>query len=277
MSAYYLENLFGLSGKTALVTGGAGVLCSAMALGLSQVGANVVVLNRTPESGLKVVDQIHKVGGKAMAVACNVLDKTGLEIAADRVLQAYGRIDILINGAGGNRKEANTTADQPFFDLSEEALRAVIDLNLIGTLLPCQVFGQTMVKQGEGSILNVTSTSAYRPLTRVVAYSAAKAGIINFTQWLAVYMAQGFSPRIRVNAVAPGFFLGQQNRAMLVDETSGELTPRGKKIIDHTPMGRFGDPSELVGAVLWLLSPAASFVTGVVIPVDGGFSAYSGV
>ncbi len=277
MTANYLEGLFGLEGKTAVVTGGAGVLCSAMAQGLSQAGANVVVLNRTAESAQRLADQLQAGGGRAMAIACDVLDRPGLETAAEKALQAFGRIDILINGAGGNRKEAITTPDLPFFDLSLEATRAVLELNLTGTILPCQVFGRTMASQGEGAILNITSMSAYRPLTRVVAYSAAKAGIINFTQWLAVYMAQTCSPRIRVNALAPGFFLGKQNRAMLVDEASGELTPRGKKIIEHTPMGRFGSPTDLVGTAIWLLSPAAEFVTGVVVPVDGGFSAYSGV
>ena len=277
MSASIFENLFDLTGRTAVVTGGAGVLCSAIAIGLSQAGANVVVLNRSREPALKVLDQIHQLGGQGMVVACNVLDKPGLENAREQVLQAYGRIDMLINGAGGNRQDAITAPGQAFFDLPEGAMRAVIELNLTGTLLPSQVFGQAMVKQGEGAILNLTSMSAYRPLTRVLAYSVAKAGVANFTQWLAVTMAQEFSPRIRVNAIAPGFFLGHQNRGMLVDDATGQLTQRGQKIIQHTPMGRFGDPDDLVGTALWLLSPASSFVTGVVIPVDGGFTAYSGV
>jgi NAD(P)-dependent dehydrogenase (short-subunit alcohol dehydrogenase family) len=193
------------------------------------------------------------------------------------VLGEFGRVDGLINGAGGNNPQATTRADLTFFNLPEEALRYVLDVNLLGTILPCQVFGRQMADQGEGVILNISSMSAIRPLTRVIGYSAAKAGVSNFTQWLAVYLSQQYSPRIRVNALAPGFFVSEQNRKMLIDENTGELTPRGHSIIAHTPMGRFGEPEDLLGAALWLLSPAAAFVTGIVVPVDGGFSAYGGV
>jgi len=184
---------------------------------------------------------------------------------------------ILVNGAGGNKKEATTGKDLSFFDLPPEAVQWVFNLNFLGTLLPSQVFGKKMVERGEGVILNISSMNAFRPLTRIPAYSGAKAAVSNFTQWLAVHIAQEYSPNIRVNALAPGFFLTDQNRFLLTDEKSGELTPRGRQIIDHTPQARFGDPEDLLGAMFWLLSPASQFVTGVVVPIDGGFSAYSGV
>jgi NAD(P)-dependent dehydrogenase (short-subunit alcohol dehydrogenase family) len=186
-------------------------------------------------------------------------------------------VDILINGAGGNKPAATTNPEQPFFDLPVDALRWVFDLNLMGTILSSQVFGKLMAGQKSGVILNISSMNAFRPLTRIAAYSAAKAGVANFTQWLAVHMAQEYSPDIRVNAVAPGFFLTDQNRFLLTKKETGVLTPRGQSIINHTPMGRFGAPDDLVGTVLWLLSPASAFVTGIVVPVDGGFSAFSGV
>jgi len=210
-------------------------------------------------------------------VRCDVLDKASLEAARDAVLTRFGRVDILVNGAGGNKKQATTSPDLSFFDLPPDAIRWVFDLNFVGTLLPSQVFGKLMAEQGQGVILNISSMNGFRPLTRIPAYSAAKAAVSNFTQWLAVHVAQEYSPRIRVNALAPGFFLTEQNRFLLTDEASGELTPRGRTIIEHTPMGRFGDPEDLIGTVVWLLGDGARFVTGVVVPVDGGFSAFSGV
>jgi NAD(P)-dependent dehydrogenase (short-subunit alcohol dehydrogenase family) len=215
--------------------------------------------------------------GKYMVVYGDVLDREQLESAAENIRAAFGDIDMLINAAGGNHPRATTSADVSFFDLPDEALRFVFDLNIVGTILPSQVFGRVMAEKGEGIILNISSMSAYTPLTRIPAYSAAKAGVSNFTQWLAVHMAQEYSPHIRVNAIAPGFFLTKQNRFLLTDEASGELTKRGQQIIDHTPMARFGVPEDLLGAVLWLLSPASAFVTGVVLPIDGGFAAFSGV
>jgi NAD(P)-dependent dehydrogenase (short-subunit alcohol dehydrogenase family) len=215
--------------------------------------------------------------GRAITVLGDVLQPGTLESAAREVLSEFGRIDGLINGAGGNTPQATTKPELSFFNLPEEALRYVFDLNMLGTILPCQVFGRRMAEQGEGVILNLSSMAALRPMTRVVGYSAAKAGINNFTQWLAVHLAKEYSPKLRVNAVAPGFFLGEQNRNMLIDAATGNLTPRGESIITHTPMGRFGEPEDLLGAVLWLLSPASAFVTGIVVPVDGGFSAFSGV
>jgi NAD(P)-dependent dehydrogenase (short-subunit alcohol dehydrogenase family) len=206
-----------------------------------------------------------------------VLNPSSLETARQIVLEQFGRVDILINGAGGNKKQASTSPDQSFFALTPEAIRWVFDLNCLGTILTSQVFGKVMVDQDQGVILNISSMNAFRPLTRVPAYSAAKAAVSNFTQWLAVHIAQEYSTHIRVNAIAPGFFITEQNRALLTDPATGELTARGQSILAHTPMKRFGIPEDLLGTVIWLLSPAASFVTGVVVPVDGGFSAFSGV
>jgi NAD(P)-dependent dehydrogenase (short-subunit alcohol dehydrogenase family) len=212
-----------------------------------------------------------------MIVYGDVMDRGKLEAARDQILAAFGRVDALINAAGGNDPEATTAPDRSFFDLPADALERVFDLNLLGTVLPSQVFGKVMVQQQGGVILNVSSMNALRPLTRIPAYSAAKAAVSNFTQWLAVHMAREYSPAIRVNAIAPGFFLTEQNRFLLAEKETGALTARGKQILEHTPMGRFGQPEDLLGAVLWLLSPASGFVTGAVIPVDGGFNAYSGV
>jgi len=272
-----LEELFGLEGRVAVVTGGGGVLCGAMSRALGRVGVKMAVLDLIPQAAQKVADEIKAAGGEAMAVQCDVLAKDSIEAAARRITDTWGRVDILINGAGGNKEQATTSPDLSFFDLPTDAVQWVFNLNFIGTLLPCQVFGKVMADQGEGCILNVSSMNAFRPLTRIPAYSAAKAAVSNFTQWLAVHMSQEYAPRIRVNAIAPGFFLTEQNRFLLTDEQTGELTPRGQTIIDHTPMGRFGDPDELIGTVLWLLSPGAAFVHGVVVPVDGGFNAFSGV
>lgn len=277
MAEQYPGSMFGVWGQVAVVTGGGGVLCGAMSRALARAGAKVAVLDLSFEAAQQVVRDIRVEGGEAMAIPCDVLQKDSVEHAASKLLEAYGRVDILINGAGGNKKAATTAPEMPFFDLPADALRWVVDLNFTGTLLPCQVFGRLMAEQGEGIILNISSMNAFRPLTRIPAYSAAKAAVSNLTQWLAVHMAQEYSPGIRVNAVAPGFFLTEQNRFLLTDEQTGELTGRGRTIIDHTPMGRFGSPDDLLGAVFWLLSPASAFVTGVVVPVDGGFSAYSGV
>jgi len=277
MANKYLESLFNLSGKVAVITGGGGVLCGAMSQALGRVGVKVAVLDLIPEAAQQVVEGIVAAGGEAMAVKCDVLDKTSVDAACHAVLERFGRVDILINGAGGNKKQATTGPDLSFFDLPSDAIQWVFNLNFIGVLLPSQVFGRVLAEQGEGVILNISSMNAFRPLTKIPAYSAAKAAVSNFTQWLAVHMSQEYSDKIRVNAIAPGFFLTEQNRFLLTDEATGELTPRGKAIIDHTPMGRFGAPEDLLGTVLWLLSPGAAFVHGVVVPVDGGFSAFSGV
>jgi NAD(P)-dependent dehydrogenase (short-subunit alcohol dehydrogenase family) len=269
--------MFDVSGKVVVVTGGAGVLCSAMCRCLGERGARVVVLDRTAPKAETLAAEIRAASGEALGVVADVQDRAALEAAAAQVVARFGRVDALINGAGGNRAEGTTLpGERGFFDLPPEALRWVLDLNLMGTVLACQVFGPRMVAGG-GAILNISSMAAFRPLTRVVAYSAAKAAVSNFTQWLAVYLAQEFGPAIRVNALAPGFFLTEQNRFLLTDEASGGLTARGEQILNHTPMRRFGRPDDLLGAMLWLLSDASSFVTGIIVPVDGGFSAYSGV
>jgi NAD(P)-dependent dehydrogenase (short-subunit alcohol dehydrogenase family) len=272
-----MKELFSLSGKVAVVTGAGGILCGTMAKALAKAGAKVAVLDLLESAAQKVADAIKVDGGEAIAIKCDVLKKDSLEAAKKEVNAAFGKVDILINGAGGNKKEATTSPELPFFDLPLDAIRFVFDLNFIGTLLTSQVFAKEMAENGSGIILNISSMNAFRPLTKIAAYSAAKAAINNFTQWLAVHMCQNYSKDIRVNAIAPGFFLTEQNRFLLTEEKSGKLTARGKTIIEHTPMGRFGQPDELVGTVLWLLSDAAKFVTGVVVPVDGGFSAFSGV
>jgi len=267
-------SVFDVQDKVAVVTGGAGVLCAALCRALAEAGAKVAVLDLRPEPAEALAAEL---GNGAVGIACNVLDKPSIESAAQKVIELFGRVDILINGAGGNKPQATTNAEQPFFDLPADALRWVFDLNLMGTILPSQVFGKIMAEQKYGVILNISSMNAFRPLTRIAAYSAAKAGVSNFTQWLAVHMAQEYSPEIRVNAIAPGFFLTEQNRFLLTDKETGNLTPRGQTIIGHTPMNRFGTPDDLIGATMWLVSPASSFVTGIVVPVDGGFSAFSGV
>jgi len=276
MNTSTFQELYDISGKTAVVTGGAGVLCAAMCQALTAAGVKVAVLDLNAEAAESLAAELRSTGAEVIGLNCNVLDKASLGSAAQEVLAKFGRVDILINGAGGNKPQATTSLEQPFFDLPAEALRWVFDLNLLGAILPAQVFGKILAGQKSGVILNISSMNAFRPLTRIPAYSAAKAGVSNFTQWLAVHMAQEYSPHIRVNAIAPGFFIGDQNRRLLLNE-DGSLTPRGQSIFDHTPMKRFGTPDELLGAVLWLVSPASAFVTGIVVPVDGGFSAFSGV
>lgn len=272
-----LQDFFNVSGQVAVVTGGGGVLCSEIARTLASLGAKTAVLDISLDAAQVVVDEIRAGGGAAIAVHCDVLDKTSVERAASTILEAFDHVDILINGAGGNKKQATTSAEMNFFDIPADAVQWVFNLNIIGTLLPCQVFGKMMADQDRGVILNISSMNAYRPLTRVPAYSAAKAAVSNFTQWLAVHLAQEYSPKIRVNAIAPGFLITEQNRFLVTDAATGGLTPRGQKIIDHTPLGRFQTPEELLSTVIWLISPGASAITGIVVPIDGGFSAFSGV
>ncbi len=272
-----LTRLYDFSGRTVVITGGTGILGGEIACALVGCGANVAMLDRNLDPAEGLVHRMEPRANQAVAVYGDVLDLESLRQAAAFIKERFGGIDCLVNAAGGNKPQATTSQDLSFFDLPLEALRWVFDLNILGTMLACQVFGKMMVEKGEGTILNTSSMNAFRPLTRIPAYSAAKAGVTNFTQWLAVHMAQQYSPRIRVNAVAPGFFMTRQNKFLLVDEQTEELTERGQSIIAHTPMGRFGQPDDLFGAVFWLLSPASAFVTGIVVPIDGGFSAYSGV
>jgi len=273
-----LRALYDFSGRTAVMTGGTGVLGAEMARALAACNANVVLLARNVGRAEETIATFPKAGkGRHLAIKADVLDRPALEEAAKLVLRERGAIDMLVNGAGGNDPKATTNPDQRFFDLPLEALQNVTNLNLLGTILPAQVFARPMAERKQGVILNVSSVNAARPLTRIAAYSASKAAISNFTQWLAIHLAQEYSPNIRVNAIMPGFFLTEQNRFLLTDKQTGELTARGKKIMEHTPMARFGTPDDLTGAMLWLLSPASRFVTGTVVPVDGGFTAYSGV
>jgi len=266
-----------LQGKVAVVTGGAGVLCSSMAKALAETGARVAVLELSGEGAAKVADEINASGGTAVGLKVDVLNKASLEEAKDTIVAQFGTVDILINGAGGNSPRATTGPDQSFFDLTPEGIQQVFNLNFMGTVLPTQVFGKIMVERNKGVIINISSMAAYTPLTRSIAYSAAKAAISNFTQWMAVHFNQEYSKEIRVNAIAPGFLLTEQNRYLLTDAATGLPTERGKNILNSTPMGRYGAPEELLGAVLFLCSDAASFVNGAVIPVDGAFSAFSGV
>ena len=284
MSQPLLSSLFGLQDQVAIVTGGTGVLGGAMARGLAGAGARIGVLGRRQEVAEAVVTELEAEGGEALALTADVLQQDQLEAARDAVLDRWGRIDILVNAAGGNIPGATLTPETTIFDLSEDAFREVFELNLLGTLLPSQVFGAVMARHGSGDaaqpprgcIVNISSMVTQRAVTRVVGYSAAKAAVDNFTRWLAVDLAKKFGAGLRVNAIAPGFFIGDQNRRLLLDE-AGNLTPRGRAIIEHTPAGRFGEPDELISTLVWLCSPGASFVNGVVVPVDGGFSAFSGI
>ncbi len=276
MKVHELTELFSLKDRVAIVTGGTGVLGGAMAAGLAAAGAKVAILGRRAEQAATVADALAADGGIAMPLPADVLDTAQLADARKAVLAKWGRIDILLNAAGGNSADATVFNDVTFFNLKQEAFQKMIDLNLVGSVLPSQVFGEAMAEAKRGSIINISSMASQRVLTRVIGYSAAKAGIDNFTRWLAVEMAHKYGEGIRVNAIAPGFFVGKQNRAFLLNQDGG-LSPRGQTIVDHTPMNRFGEPEELIGAAVWLASDAARFVTGVVVPVDGGFSAFGGV
>lgn len=270
-----MQGLFDLNGKIVVITGGTGVLGSELARGLARAGARVAIMGRSGADEL--VAEIKQEKGDAISIVCDALDREGLLRARKEILAQYGSIDILVNGVGGNSPSATTSANLSFFDLPEKDLDNVMRLNFMGALLPSQIFGEILAEKKEGVILNITSMAAIRPLTNVVGYGSAKAAVSNFTQWLAVHLNKHYSANIRVNAMAPGFFLTHQNRFLLTDERTGDLTARGRTILDHTPMGRFGEPSDLVGTAIWLVSDASKFVTGIVVPVDGGFSAFSGV
>jgi len=271
--------IFSVSGKVAAITGGGGVLCGAIGEGLARAGARVAVCDIFEDKAQAVAERCCVAGSEARAYKMDVLSLDSIREQCDAIYRDFERVDILINGAGGNLKEATTSVDLPFFDLPLGAFEKVVALNLFGgTILPCQVFGKRMVQNPQGgAIINISSMNAFRPLTRIPGYSAAKAAVSNFTQWLAVHFAQEYNPRLRVSAVAPGFFMTEQNRYLLTDRETGELTERGKTIIAHTPMGEFGRPEDLVGVIIWLASDAARLVTGIVVPIDGGFSAFSGV
>ena len=274
---------FDLGGKSVVITGGGGALCGAMADALGTMGVKVAVLDISLEKAESRAQAITRTGGTALALACDVLDTVQLRQCRDAISTAWGPPDLLINGAGGNDPRGTTsvefeepakvdTAAQSFFDLDPAGFRQVFDLNFMGTFLTTQTFSRGMVAKGRGSIVNISSMSAFMPLTKVAAYSAAKAAVSNFTQWLAVHFSHA---GVRVNALAPGFFMTEQLRFLHIDAATGELLPRARQVIAHTPMGRYGDPDDLIGALVWLLSDASAFVTGVVVPIDGGFSSYS--
>jgi NAD(P)-dependent dehydrogenase (short-subunit alcohol dehydrogenase family) len=277
MNIKELQTKYDLTGKTVVITGGSGILGSEIACALVGVGASVAVIDRNTKLPEDIMHRIETSAGKFMILSGDVLVRDSLEQAAVSIRKEFGNIYALINAAGGNQAGATTGPDRSFFELDTEAIRNVFDLNLLGTVLACQVFGRYMADAGEGIILTISSMSAFRPLTRVPGYSAAKAAVSNFTQWLAVHFAEEYSTKIRVNALAPGFFLTEQNRFLLTNQDDGSLTRRGESIIAHTPVRRFGNPEDLLGAVLWLISPLSDFVTGSVVPVDGGFAAFGGV
>lgn len=269
---------YGLSEKVCIITGGSGVLCGVLAVALGRRGASVVILGHSRmDAAHDVAAEIVRNGGDALALQADVLERDSLKRVRDDVISRYGRIDVLVNGAGGARHDATTSAELSFFDLPEAAIRWVFDLNFMGTFLASQVFSEVMVTGNGGTVLNVASMGALRPLTRSVAYSAAKSAVVNFTEWLAVHMSHEYASKVRVNALVPGFFLTEQNRFLLLDPESGDFSERGRRIVDHTPMGRLGCPEDLIGPALFLLSEGARFVHGTTLVVDGGLGAYGGV
>ena len=259
------------------MTGGGGAICGAIAVALAGEGAKVAIWDLSGEAALRGARAVEARGGRAVGVRCDAGDPKDVEQALTRTLAELGGVDILINGAGGSRAEATTSRELEFFSIDKEALQSVIGLNFLTAVIPSQIVGRVFRDSGEGVILNIASVAGIRPLTRAIAYSSGKAALINFTQWLAVHMAAEYSPRIRVNAIAPGFVLTEQNRFLLVDQHSGDLTDRGRQVIRHVPQARLGLPEEIAGAAIWLVSAQARFVTGAVVPVDGGFTASAGV
>lgn len=272
----YLDKIFDLNGKVALLTGGGGVLASEIGQGLAYAGVKIAFVDINEEAAWQSAQKILEAGGEAIGLRTNVLDMEELKATREQVLERYGKVDILLNAAGGNLPGATIAPDESIFNINLDDLNKVTELNYNGSVFPSLVFGELMAGQRSGSIINISSMAALRTITRVWGYSAAKAAVTNFTRWMAMEMAMKYEGSVRVNAIAPGFFIGNQNRTLLTN-SDGSYTPRGKKVIDNTPMGRFGEACELTGAVLYLASASASFVTGVVLPVDGGFSTYSGV
>ncbi len=277
MNLQELMAMYDFTGKTFAVTGGAGVLAGGVVTALASCGANVMILDRNLARLQEIQECAGPDAGRIDGCQVDVLSRASMEAAGEAIKARFGSLYGLVNAAGGNSPRATTGPNMSFFDISEEGMRFVLDLNVLGTIIPCQILGKQMAEAGEGVILNYSSMNAYRPLTNIAAYSASKAAITNFTAWLAVHMAQNYSGKIRVNAIAPGFFLTEQNRFLLTDKETGAWTARGQKIFDHTPMGRLGVDDDTLGCVLWLLSGASAFVTGITVPVDGGFSAYAGV
>lgn len=271
-----VDEFFNVEGKVIAITGGAGIICSEMARSLGALGAKIAVLDLSEKALEELGEELTQKKIEHILIKTNVLQKDDLVKAREEITAKFGKIDVLINGAGGNKPEATTSTEKSFFNLPQDSIQWVFNLNFLGTFLASQVFGEYFAKRKEGIIINISSMNAFRPLTNIPAYSAAKAAVSNFTQWLAVHMNHNYSKKIRVNAIAPGFLLTNQNKFLLTNQ-DGSLTERGHKILDHTPMGRFGNPEDLISTIIWLISDSSEFVNGVVVPIDGGFSAYSGV
>ena len=270
------ENLFDITDKVIVITGATGVLGGEMAKSVAAAGAKVAILGRGEDSGRKLLHEIQDVGGIVSLHLSDVLDHYSIDEIRDKIVEEWGRIDVLVNTAGGNMPGATIGPDGSVEDILIEDLRRVMELNYLGTVVPSQSMLKQFIKQKQGNIINISSMAAQRPLTRVMGYSSSKAAIDNYTKWMAVELATKYGERMRVNAIAPGFFLTKQNKSLLTNE-DGSLTDRGNTIVSHTPFKRFGDPSELIGTLIWLCSDASKFVTGTIVPVDGGFNAFSGV
>lgn len=268
---------YNLSVKVAVVTAGGGAICGEIASAFASGGVRVAVCDISFDSARARAEAISSAGGDAIALECDATEKSSVTAAVEAVTECYGTVDILVNGAGGGCRDCTTSPELEFFDIEPDAVARAVSLNYTSAVIPSQVVGRIFARKGTGVILNISSIAGICPLTRAIGYSNGKAAMNNFTQWLAVHMAQNYSPHIRVNAIAPGFMLTEQNKFLLVDETTGEMTQRGRQIISSVPMARYGRPGEIVGAALWLVSDKASFVTGAVVPVDGGFTAFSGV
>ncbi|MCG6878985.1 MAG: SDR family oxidoreductase [Deltaproteobacteria bacterium] len=268
---------YGLEGKVAVITGAGGAICGQIAKAFAKEGVKVAIWDISQDAATEMVDEILALNGNAIAVQCDACEKGRVETAFKETLSAFGTVDILVNGAGGSRKETTTSDQLAFFDIAPQDMQSIIALNYLSAVLPSQTVGRIFAEKKSGVILNISSIAGILPLTRAISYSDGKAAVNSFTRWLAVHMAQEYSSDIRVNAIAPGFMLTKQNRFLLIDEKSGEMTERGKQVLNSVPMARYGNPEEIVGAALWLVSEMASFVTGAVIPIDGGYSAFSGV
>lgn len=267
----------GIKGKTAILTGAGGAIVGAISEALAEEGVKVSILDISKEKGESVAYKINRSGGEAIAIECDVTNPVAVHQATEKTIQQFKTVDILVNGAGGAVKDATTSPELPFFNIELKAMERGFALNYFSTFVPSQKIGKIFSEKGEGTILNISSIAGLEPITRAIAYSDAKAAVVSFTKWLSIYMAKNYSPKIRVNSIAPGFILTEQNRFLLIDEKSGKSTERGQKILKAVPMARLGEPEEIVGAALWLISKNASFVTGTVIPVDGGYTAYGGV
>ena len=272
-----IDKLFDLKNKIVVISGGNGFIGSEISCSLAEVGCKLAIFYNSTKPKATLIERLEKSNSEFQFYKCNVTNPNEIKDCKNLIINKFGGVDVLINCAGGNHPDSTTSNEKSFFDIPSKAFNWVLELNMMGTILPCQIFGEIFAQNKSGSILNISSMAAIRPLTKIPAYSSSKAAINNFTKWLSVHMAKEYSENIRVNAIAPGFFLGKQNRFLLIDENSGEYTERGKSIIDSTPLNKFGEPKELISTVIWLLSNSSNFVTGVVVPVDGGFNAFGGV